>query len=276
MRALASDATRLREDHAAVTGRQLGTHQSLVHHVWLAATTVFAGFGISALLEFDWVLPELFGAVAGISAAISLFGAGPAWRASVFGGFRQRFWGSRLGRLLYTLAGVGLRRREWADERDHQPTELVLGLAAEALFEALPRDVQRELADLPNIVRSLREDAQRVRRRCDALGEAIVAADAAGVGLWRETEGLTARRAAVVADLRSAQVHAQRQLAETVAALEAIRLDLLRLRVGAGTVESITADLAAARGLSEAAERLLAAGSEVEAMLPDAPEWGTE
>jgi hypothetical protein len=80
--------------------------------------------------------------------------------------------------------------------------------------------------------------------------------------------GLEARRVAVVADLRAAQGSAQRRLADTVAALEAIRLDLLRLRVGAGSVESITADLSAARELSEAAERLLEAAEEVEGMLP--------
>jgi hypothetical protein len=75
----------------------------------------------------------------------------------------------------------------------------------------------------------------------------------------------TARR---VADLRAAQTSAQRRLADTVAALEAIRLDLLRLRVGAGSVASITADLSAARELSEAAERLLEAAEEVEGLMP--------
>ena len=38
--------------------------------------------------------------------------------------------------------------------------------------------------------------------------------------------------------------------------------------MGAGSVESITADLSAARELSEAAERLLEAAEEVEGLIP--------
>jgi len=272
VRALAADAARLREDQTAVTGRAPGPHQNLIHRVWLAATTVFAGFAISALLEFDWVFPEMMGAVAGVTAAISLLGAGPAWRASVFGGARQRFWDSRLGRWLFRLAGIGLPRAAVPDERDDRPTELVVGLAAEALFDALPREIRRTLPDLPDVVRRLRDDAQRARRHCDALAEALVAADADAVGrAWqRDAPGLAERRAAVVDDLRAEQTRAQRRLVETVAALETIRLDLLRLRVGAGSVESITADLSAARSLSEAADRLLAAAGEVHDLLPEA------
>jgi hypothetical protein len=126
------------------------------------------------------------------------------------------------------------------------------------------------LPDLPDIVRRLREDALRIRRRCEDLSEALGGAEVVAVhGLHAAgAAGLEARRDAVVADLRTAQASAQHRLADTVAALEAIRLDLLRLRVGAGSVESITADLSAARELSEAAERLLEAADEVEGMLP--------
>jgi hypothetical protein len=49
-----------------------------------------------------------------------------------------------------------------------------------------------------------------------------------------------------------------------VAALETIRLDLLRLRAGAGSVDRITADLAAAGEIGETVDRLLAAGEEID------------
>ena len=52
-----------------------------------------------------------------------------------------------------------------------------------------------------------------------------------------------------------------------MAALETIRLDLLSMQAGAGTVQSITTDLAAARELSDDIERLLEGQAEVEAAL---------
>ncbi|HXV90249.1 MAG TPA: protein kinase [Gemmatimonadales bacterium] len=270
VRALATDAARLREDYTAVTGRAPGRHQGLVHGIWLGATTTLAVFLFSALLDYDWVFPELMGAVAGLAGVVSLFGAGVAWRASVFSGLRQRFWASAPGRWLYRLAGLGLRRGDLPAVAGNRPTEIVVGLAAEALYDALPREVRRALPDLPDVVRRLREDAQRIRRRCDDLAEALGGAESVAAQGFSGAggAGLEARRVAVVTDLRAAQASAQRRLADTVAALEAIRLDLLRLRVGAGSVESITADLSAARELSEAAERLLEAAEEVDGMLP--------
>lgn len=46
-------------------------------------------------------------------------------------------------------------------------------------------------------------------------------------------------------------------MGQAVAALETIRLDLLRLHGGVGSVETITPDLAVAREVGEEVERLL-------------------
>ncbi len=54
-----------------------------------------------------------------------------------------------------------------------------------------------------------------------------------------------------------------------MAALETIRLDLLRMQAGTGTVQSITTDLTAARELSDDIERLLEEQAEVEAALKE-------
>jgi hypothetical protein len=70
-----------------------------------------------------------------------------------------------------------------------------------------------------------------------------------------------------VAELTAARDAARARLGEAVAALETIRLDLLRLRAGAGSVDRITADLAAAGDVGSAVDRLLAAGEEVERAL---------
>ena len=56
-------------------------------------------------------------------------------------------------------------------------------------------------------------------------------------------------------------------MSEAVAALETIRLQLLRMHAGAGSVESMTADLSSARELSDDIERLLEGGRAVENLL---------
>ena len=54
---------------------------------------------------------------------------------------------------------------------------------------------------------------------------------------------------------------------DAVAALENIRLGLLRLRSGSGSVQSLTTDLGAARAVGEAVDLLLEGQREVEAEL---------
>ena len=70
-----------------------------------------------------------------------------------------------------------------------------------------------------------------------------------------------------MSDLRAARVKAEARLAEVVTALETLRLDLLRLRAGAGSVDGITADLAAAREFGDEADRVLASMREVDQAL---------
>jgi serine/threonine-protein kinase len=71
----------------------------------------------------------------------------------------------------------------------------------------------------------------------------------------------------LAADLQRTRDAAQQHQAEAVGALETIRLELLRMHAGAGSVESLTADLGAAQALSEDIERLLAGKREVEELL---------
>jgi len=74
--------------------------------------------------------------------------------------------------------------------------------------------------------------------------------------------------------LKKAAAFANRQLgalepklADAVAALENIRLSLLRLKAGTGTVGDLTADLTTARTLNAAMERTAEAAEEVERFL---------
>ena len=81
-----------------------------------------------------------------------------------------------------------------------------------------------------------------------------------------------------MADLTAARDASRARLGESVAALETIRLDLLRLRAGAGSVDRVTADLAAAAEVGRAVDRLLVAGEEGERALEGdgAPPLGPE
>jgi hypothetical protein len=65
---------------------------------------------------------------------------------------------------------------------------------------------------------------------------------------------------------------ASKRLAASVAALENVRLDLLRLKAGVGTVDQLTSDLSAARELQQEIERRIEARVEVEeALAPGGP-----
>ena len=180
-----------------------------------------------------------------------------------------RFVTSRLGRWAFRLAGLGLDRSSLASLATHRPTELVIGMAVDSLFDALPPATRAELAALPSVVRRLEADAVKIRRRVDELN---AVASKAGNGM-RSTpdrvpaDALVSRREALDRELANARDAASHRLADAVTALETIRLDLLRLTAGAGSVVGLTADLAGAMAVSVEVGRLLDARNEVEAHL---------
>jgi hypothetical protein len=71
----------------------------------------------------------------------------------------------------------------------------------------------------------------------------------------------------VPSDISEARERAEHQLTEAVASLEAVRLGLLRLTMGSGTVESLTTNLAAASEVGNNIDRLMAGLADVEALL---------
>ena len=123
------------------------------------------------------------------------------------------------------------------------------GLTAQDLFDALPRDVQGRFKDLPRVVRRLEDGAQAIRSRTARLGSTLAGVATSGPA--------PVARAKLVSDLQAAREHQQQRLSSSLAALEAIRLDLLRLSAGVGDPASLTRAI-------DAATR---AGTEVDAML---------
>lgn len=163
-------------------------------------------------------------------------------------GIRDRLWHSR--------AGEWLARRLGAPERSRavgggvfRATEAALGVAAADLFAVLPTAYREQLAELPATVAALEAQAAAARAEMDVLA----ALDPSGSG---DTEVLATRR-------NAASTH----LATSVAALEGIRLGLLRLHAGAGDLASLTTLIDAAELIGEDVRRLAEAEREVDAIV---------
>ncbi|MGH7593662.1 MAG: protein kinase domain-containing protein, partial [Gemmatimonadales bacterium] len=146
---------------------------------------------------------------------------------------RRWFWNSALGDAMARIASMGLRRtskRAWGIWR---PTEEALGGVTGTLFAALPESERAALADLPSVVARLEGEATRARQE-----------------LARDANSIWATR-----------------LERSVAAIETLRLGLLRMTTGHAGAGSLTADLDAARELSERIGYLVAGADEVNDLL---------
>ncbi len=144
----------------------------------------------------------------------------------------SRMLRGRLGRWVFRLAGVSLPAATVpAALEGPEPTALALGQAARDLWLALPAGTRDAIApDLPDLVAALEQRALRAR-----------------VGGGDANDFSTA-----------------------VTALEAIRLDLLRVSVRQIEPSQMTAELDKVRAMGDAIERRLAAEREVSALLHDA------
>ena len=160
-------------------------------------------------------------------------------------------WQGPLGRVLFAVARPYVNRKVLPAAATHRATELALSLAAGQLFDSLPKATRQALKDLPAVVEKLERDARRMRERLNLLNDA----------LGPETPGAGDRTMEELHEVRD-QVRAR--LTDAVAALESIRLNLLKLHAGTGSVESVTTDLGSAREVAAEVDRLLEARKELE------------
>jgi predicted Ser/Thr protein kinase len=264
--ALSRDVEHRREEIAF----EYGTRVTLADHVFkwvMRASLLVTGGSVLSLLLLDplrspgptWVAFGLSFTV--FTASGIVVATRHERRRDVWGEGWLRFWKSRVGRWLFKLAGTSLGERRSVGPSTFRPTELAIGLAADRLFDQLPKTVRAAFPGLPDTIRRLEADAQVVRRRIEEL-DAILTALAEG-----DARPGTERRAALQADVQRRRAAAQQRLADAVSALETIRLDLLRLHAGSGTAESVTASLDAARDVSVEIARLAEGQAEVEALL---------
>ncbi len=170
-------------------------------------------------------------------------------------------WSGAVGDRLVRMAGFRLGHRAVPADR---PTELAIAMSAESIFTALPRALRDQLGDVPALLHGLEAQARLARAR---IGEVDASIAEVQHGRGASVAGSAARHDALLADLGAQRSLADARLGELVTALENVRLDLLRLRSGGGTVEGITRDIEAARRVGDEADRLILGASVVEALL---------
>ncbi len=148
------------------------------------------------------------------------FAARTIWRTLGLGpGLWLRLLGGRLGRFMFSVARR-LARRSTAPAADAQSTIAALGSDAEGTFLRLPLGVRDDLRNVPRLLSALGRKAEVLRTKAD--------------------DPVAAER-----------------LATVVAAIEAMRLDLLSLEAGLVTIPDVTRHLQDAERIARAVDNLL-------------------
>jgi len=138
-----------------------------------------------------------------------------------------RVWAGKAGRGFFWLAGLGLKTTARPALPSAERTELVLGRSALAAYKALPEGERRQARDLPGVLERLETGAEALRARGDT-GESLT---------------------------------------EAVAALEHLRLALVKRQSGVGSPSDLTLVLERARAIGDHVDRRIAAAAEVQALL---------
>jgi len=193
-------------------------------------------------------LADILGAMIGVACTVGAIVAKPRSKwLKQFGQSRLDFWNGKWGERLTRLAGLGLKRSAISSASLSQHTEIALGRATDALFEALPKKVRRDLKAVPSTVRRLETDASALRESLDKLDELLARGDDP--------------------ELRRQRDHAAEKLSSTVTALENIRLGLLRLQLGSAPAAQVTEALEAATRIGREIDFALDADDEIGDML---------
>lgn len=139
----------------------------------------------------------------------------------------HRLWAGRFGRWFFRTAGMGIKPPERPVLPSTDATEFVLGRSTLAAYQALPDGMRKQAREVPVVVDRLEARAERLR----------------AVGSTGDP------------------------LNQTIAALENLRLAMLKLQAGLGTVDDLTLHLAKAKAIGEAVDARLAADREVQRVL---------
>ncbi len=238
----------VREDQETLSHRVLRL-STVASATWLAVTfgLLLAGMihenrGAAAFIFMPVLSTMLLGAVSNaLDVQFIPDGIRDSWQT----GIRERLWNSRAGQWLARRLGAP-ERSNLAGASAFRATEAALGVAASELFAALPKPYREQLADLPATVAALEAQAAGARAEIDVVAALATSGSVDG-------DALAARRDKAAA-----------HLGKSVAALESIRLDLLRLHANANDLAPLTTLLDAAHLIGEDMSRLAEAQREVD------------
>jgi serine/threonine protein kinase len=200
------------------------------------------GVSLNIFLIFTPVLSTML--LGAISNALDVQFIPNAIRKGWQTGIRDRLWNSKVGTWLARRLGAPEQSRA-VGGGVFRATEAALGLAVSELFAALPSAFRENLEELPATVAALEATAAAARAELDVVS-ALAPSGSADAAL------LDRRRGA-----------ATTQLGASVAALEGIRLDLLRLHSGANDLAPLTTLIESARQAGDDIKRLAEAQGEV-------------
>jgi hypothetical protein len=189
-----------------------------------------------------------------------------------------RLWQGYLGRRVFSLAGLRAGRKVRPAPLSQRTEVLVAGAAAD-LFGTLPQGYQDRLDGLPGLVGRLERAAERLRRRDQELERAMSAVGTVELVETEPPEGaqssfsghgaVQSHRRRAVDEISSARGVVRGRLADAVAALENLRLGLLRLNAGVGSPDELSADLRVAQTIGAEVDALLDGERQVSEMLRD-------
>ncbi|MES2306253.1 MAG: serine/threonine-protein kinase [Gemmatimonadota bacterium] len=184
-----------------------------------------------------WMLSGVyFGTLTGVGIGFLLPGHRPkpdGW----INAMKEAFWRSRVAGTLARLSAAGQRAVIAASSTLHRNTELVLGLAVDDLWKVIPPATRTELGDVPSLAHALQGSATELRDLIDRL---------------RESERELSTDSFEFTQISEALVPLEARHRETVASLERIRLQLLRLLATREHTAELTQQLEAARLLESA------------------------
>ena len=228
--------------------RRLLRQATIASATWLAVTfgLLIQGTIHEHVTPIAWVLAPIFVTMllGAVSNALDIQFIPNVIRDWWQTGIRDRLWNSKVGEWLARRLGAPDRSRA-VGGGVFRATEAALGVAASDLFAALPKAHREQLAELPATVAALEQRAAAAR------AELEVVASLAPSG--NDADGVLASRRELAAA----------HLASSVAALEGIRLDLLRLHAGASDLAPLTTLIDAARAMGDDIARLADAQREV-------------
>jgi hypothetical protein len=157
-----------------------------------------------------------------------------------------------------------------------QPADAAASPSAVDVFQTLSAEQRTQLGEVRGAVRALEDTIHQLREREAVLEQTL--AEAGGIAgeaerarldelksdpEKRREAAIIERRMVAVAQIAAERVKVQNRISAAHAALESIRVDLLRLRSGVGTVDEIAPAIGTASEVCRDAEVLLSGSTDI-------------